>query len=54
MLVETLGEDKYLDITRMYGGMSLYIPMYTSALRKSRNREIARRYKGVNESRLAS
>ena len=43
-----------LEITKMYGGMSLYIPTYKSALRSARNREIARRYDGVNASRLAS
>ena len=34
--------------------MSLYTPTYKSALRSARNREIARRYDGVNASRLAS
>ena len=54
LLVDIVGEEKYLDITRMYGGMSLYIPTYKSALRNARNREIAIKYNGVNASRLAS
>ena len=54
MLVDIVGEERYLEITKMYGGMSLYIPTYKSALRCARNREIARRYDGVNASRLAS
>ena len=54
MLVDIVGEEKYLEIIRMYGGMSLYIPTYKSALRSARNREIARRYDGVNASMLVS
>lgn len=54
MLLEIVGEDKYLEITKMYGGMNLYIPTYKSALRSARNREIAKRYNGVNVNRLAS
>ena len=54
MLVDIVGEERYLEITKMYGGMSLYIPTYKSALRSARNREIARRYDGFNASRLAS
>ena len=54
LLVDIVGEERYLEITKMYGGMSLYIPTYKSALRSARNREIARRYDGVNASRLAS
>ena len=54
MLVDIIGEESYLEISKMYGGMSLYTPTYKSALRSARNREIARRYDGVNASRLAS
>ena len=54
LLVDIVGKERYLEITRMYGGMSLYIPTYKSALRNARNREIAIKYNGVNASRLAS
>ena len=54
LLVDIVGEERYLEITRMYGGMSLYIPTYKSALRNARNREIATKYNGVNINSLAS
>lgn len=54
LLLQIVGEENYLEIARMYGGMSIYIPTYTSALRSARNREIAKRYNGVNTERLAS
>ena len=54
LLLEIVGEKEYLEIARMYGGTSIYIPTYPSAIRNARNREIAKRYNGVNAERLAS
>ena len=53
MLYEIVGDEKYLEIVRMYGGSNLYIPTYKATIRNSRNREIRKRYNGVNESQLA-
>ena len=38
----------------MYGGSNLYIPTYKATIRNSRNREIRKRYNGVNLSLLAA
>ena len=48
MLYEIVGDEKYLEIIRMYGGSNLYIPTYKATIRNSRNREIRKRYNGVN------
>ena len=49
MLYEIVGDEKYLEIIRMYGGSNLYIPTYKATIRNSRNRE-----NGVNISLLAA
>lgn len=53
MLYEIVGDEKYLEIVRMYGGSNLYIPTYKATIRNSRNREIRKKYNGVNASSLA-
>ena len=53
LMYDIVGEEKFLEIIRMYGGSNLYIPTYKSVIRSSRNREIAKRYNGVNASQLA-
>ena len=53
MLYEIVGDEKYLEIIRMYGGSNLYIPTYKATIRNSRNREIRKWYNGVNLSLLA-
>ncbi|MEG1311478.1 MAG: Mor transcription activator family protein [Romboutsia sp.] len=53
-LFELVGEEKFLEITKLYGGNNVYIPTYKSAIRNSRNREIRRKYNGVNTITLAS
>ena len=52
-LFEIVGEEKFLEIARLYGGNNLYIPTYKSAVRCSRNREIIRRFNGINADVLA-
>lgn len=54
MLYEIVGDEKYLEIIRMYGGSNLYIPTYKATIRNSRNREIRKRYNGINGSQLAA
>lgn len=53
LMYEIVGEEKFLEIIRMYGGSNLYIPTYKSVVRSSRNREIAKKYNGINASQLA-
>jgi len=53
LMYDIVGEEKFLEIIRMYGGSNLYIPTYKSVIRSSRNREISKRYNGVNASQLA-
>lgn len=52
MLFEIVGEEKYIEISKMYGGNSIYIPTYASVIRNQRNRDIIRRYNGVNAVQL--
>lgn len=54
LLFEIVGEEKFLEITKMYGGNNIYIPTYKSTIRNSRNREIKKRYNGVNATQLAN
>ena len=53
LLYEIVGEEKYLEIVRMYGGANLYIPTYKATIRNSRNREIKKKYNGINAGLLA-
>lgn len=53
ILYEIVGQEKYLEIIRMYGGGNLYIPTYKSAIRNLRDREIISKYNGVNAHKLA-
>ena len=46
LMYEIVGEEKFLEIIRMYGGNNLYIPTYKSVIRSSRNRDIVNRYNG--------
>ena len=48
LLYEIVGEEMYLEIVRMYGGSNLYIPTYKATISNSRNREITKKYNGVN------
>ena len=53
LLYEIVGEESFLEIVRMYGGSNVYIPTYKSVMRNYRNREIVKRFNGVNASTLA-
>lgn len=54
LLFEIVGEEKFIEITKMYGGNNVYIPTYKSAIRNSRNREIVEKYDGFNANELAT
>ena len=53
LMYEIVGEEKFLEVIRMYGGNNLYIPTYKSVIRSSRNRDIVNRYNGFNGTQLA-
>ena len=53
LLYEIVGDEKYLEIVKMYGGANLYIPTYKATIRNSRNREIKKKYNGINAGLLA-
>ena len=53
LMYEIVGEEKFLEIIKMYGGNNLYIPTYKSVIRSSRNRDIVNRYNGFNGTQLA-
>ena len=53
LLFEIVGKENFLEIARMYGGNNVYIPTFKSVIRNARNREIIKRYNGVNANLLA-
>lgn len=53
-MVDIIGIDKFLDVSKVYGGYPIYIPNYNSVIRKARNREILSRYDGYNGQELAN
>lgn len=52
-MVGIVGIEKFVEVSRFYGGENVYIPLYKSLVRKARNREIARKFNGVNFRELA-
>jgi Mor family transcriptional regulator len=52
-MVEVIGTEKFLEISKLYGGMNMYIPIYSCIIREARNREIIEKYNGVNSNQLA-
>ena len=53
VLFEIVGKEHFLEIARMCGGNNVYIPTFKSVVRNARNREIVKRYNGVNANLLA-
>lgn len=47
-LVDIVGYDDFLEICKMYGGSSVYIPVHSRVVNGQRNREIVREYNGKN------
>jgi len=52
-MVEVIGIEKFLEISKLYGGINIYIPIYSSLIKEARNREIIEKYNGVNVNELA-
>ena len=53
LMYDIVGEEKFLEIVKMYGGSNVYIPTYKSVIRNCRNREIISRFNGVNAAQLS-
>ena len=53
LMIEILGEEKFLEVVRFYGGDRIYIPTYKSVVRSIRNDDILKKYNGINENQLA-
>ena len=53
-IVESLGLEGFLALTRLCGGQSLYIPKTDSLSREGRDREIRARFDGGNYRALAA
>lgn len=52
-MIEVIGIEKFLEISKLYGGINMYIPIYSSLIRQARNRDIIGKYNGVNVNELA-
>lgn len=52
-MVEIIGMDNFVEITRIYGGDILYIPSYKSLKKQVRNRKIKTEYDGCNSKELS-
>lgn len=53
-ITEALGMEAFLELTRLCGGQSLYIPKLDSLEREGRDREIRARFNGGNYRALAT
>ena len=52
-MVDIVGIRKFLEITKIYGGSSVYILLSKSVIRPARDRDIIKKYNGFNEKELA-
>ena len=53
-ILEALGMDAFLELIRLCGGQTLYLPKLDSLEREGRDREIRARFNGGNYRALAS
>lgn len=51
-MVEIIGMENFLELSKLYGGSNVYIPVYHRVTMGDRNREIARTYNGKNINQL--
>ena len=52
-IVDAIGIDNFLKLCKLRGGMSVYIPKYSCIVRLARNRDIVKKFNGVNFETLA-
>ncbi|WP_455537810.1 Mor transcription activator family protein [Terrisporobacter sp.] len=51
-MVDIIGRDKFLDLCKIYGGTTIYIPVYKRATQGIRNEAIFKEYNGKNIDEL--
>lgn len=51
-MVEIIGMENFLKVTKLYGGANVYIPVHHKVTMGERNREIIRKYNGKNIKQL--
>ena len=47
-MVDIIGMEKLVQLSKIYGGANLYIPMYKTLLIRDRNRKIVKEFNGKN------
>ena len=52
-IAEIIGVDKYIELTKTYGGDNIYIQKYSEVLKIQRNAEIRAKFNGYNADELA-
>ena len=52
-MVEIVGMEDFIEIVKVYGGDTLYIPTYKSLKIQERNRKISIAYDGFNDKELS-
>lgn len=52
-LIEILGTEVFEEVVKVFGGGTIYIPTYNSMIRSRKNRDIAKKFNGVNAQQLA-
>jgi len=52
-LAELLGMRQYIELTRRFGGETIYIQKYSELIKTPRNAEIKRKFDGFNFTELA-
>lgn len=52
-LIEILGTELFEEVVKVFGGGTIYIPTYNSMIRSRKNRDIAKKFNGVNAQQLA-
>jgi Mor family transcriptional regulator len=53
LMIEIVGEDKFLELCKVYGGNVVYLPAFSKIVKDKRNYDIVRRYNGKNADSLA-
>lgn len=51
-MVDIIVMDKLIKLSKVYGGVSIYIPMHKTLRIRERNRKIAKEFNGVNGESL--
>ena len=51
-MVDIIGMDNFLEVSKLYGGTNVYIPVHRKVIKGVRNREIASEYNGRNLDKL--